>query len=62
MGKKTKQFPDTNTESYCEESLDEVLSEKISTEYLKDTIECKLLGSEVKVMWWALTSSIWAMP
>ncbi len=27
-----------------QESLDEVLSEKISTEYLKDCIECKLFG------------------
>ncbi len=26
------------------ESLDEVLSEKISTDYLKDTVECKLFG------------------
>jgi L-rhamnose isomerase len=27
-----------------QESLDEVLAEKISTDYLKDTIECKLFG------------------
>lgn len=43
-GEKDKTVSRYEHRKLLQESLDEVLSEKISTEYLKDTIECKLFG------------------
>ncbi|HOS45024.1 MAG TPA: L-rhamnose isomerase [Paludibacter sp.] len=43
-GEKDKTVSRIQHRQLLKESLDEVLSEKISTDYLKDTIECKLFG------------------
>ncbi len=43
-GEKDKTVSKIQHRQLLKESLDEVLSEKISTDYLKDTIECKLFG------------------
>ena len=43
-GEKDKTVSRYEHRRLLEESLDEVLAEKISTEYLKDCVECKLFG------------------
>lgn len=43
-GEKDKTVSRLEHRKLLKESLDEVLSEKISTEYLKDCVECKLFG------------------
>ncbi|MCE5205272.1 MAG: L-rhamnose isomerase [Porphyromonadaceae bacterium] len=43
-GEKDKTVSRYEHRRLLQESLDEVLTEKISTDYLKDTIECKLFG------------------
>ncbi len=43
-GEKDKTVSRYAHRTLLQESLDEVLSEKISTEYLKDCVECKLFG------------------
>ncbi len=43
-GEKDKTVSRYDHRKLLQESLDEVLAEKISTDYLKDTIECKLFG------------------
>ena len=43
-GEKDKTVSRYEHRKLLQESLDEVLAEKISTNYLKDTIECKLFG------------------
>lgn len=43
-GEKDKTVSRYEHRKLLEESLDEVLAEKISTEYLKDCVECKLFG------------------
>ncbi len=43
-GEKDKTVSRYEHRKLLKESLDEVLSEKISTEYLKDCVECKLFG------------------
>lgn len=43
-GEKDKTVSRYEHRKFLQESLDEVLSEKISTEYLKDCVECKLFG------------------
>lgn len=43
-GEKDKTVSRMQHRALLKESLDEVLAEKISTEYLKDCIECKLFG------------------
>lgn len=43
-GEKDKTVSRYEHRKLLQESLDEVLSEKISTDFLKDTIECKLFG------------------
>ncbi len=43
-GEKDKTVSRIQHRQLLKESLDEVLSEKISTQYLKDSVECKLFG------------------
>jgi L-rhamnose isomerase len=43
-GEKDKTVSRIQHRQLLKESLDEVLAEKISTEYLKDSVECKLFG------------------
>lgn len=43
-GEKDKTVSRIQHRQLLKESLDEVLSEKINTDYLKDTVECKLFG------------------
>ena len=43
-GEKDKTVSRIQHRELLKESLDEVMTEKISTDYLKDSVECKLFG------------------